>query len=481
MKIGIYIFRRDLRLNDNLGLIRLQENVDLIIPVFLLDKKQIKKTSNNKNYFSTNAVQFMCESLVNLSNQLSKFNSCLRLFYGDCNKNIKKLIRWIRLNFDQSVIYLGFNSDFSKYSIKRDTQLIDIATKQNIQLINHTDDYTLIPLEKLTKSDKTGFKQFGAFYKSAIKHPVNKPLRNRFNKYLDQGIQISSEFDINNLGRFYQINELIAQNGGRSKALETLHNVQNLQTYNEDRDQLSYQTSNLSAYLNFGCISIRETYHEIHDRLGPLIQILKQLYWRDFYLQALIFIPNGNKYTHMDNRYDKIKWKNSPSDWAKLINCKTGFLIIDAAMNQMKTTGYMHGRARMIVGVFWTKYLLIDIFHPTYGSQVGYSKYLVDAVGPSQNKLNHQWITEFDYSGKKFAPSGVPIAGRPMDVSNRMINKWDKNCTYIKKWLPHLANIDSKKLCRWDETIAATYDNIHPAPMFDSKLKYKEWINACKN
>ena len=112
MKIGIYIFRRDLRLNDNIGLSRLQENVDLIIPIFLLDKRQIKKTSQNKNYYSTNAVQFMCESLIDLSNQLSKYESRLRLFYGDCIKNIKKLIKWIKLNYEQNIIYLAFNKDF---------------------------------------------------------------------------------------------------------------------------------------------------------------------------------------------------------------------------------------------------------------------------------------------------------------------------------------------------------------------------------
>ena len=480
MKIGIYIFRRDLRLNDNIGLIKLQENVDLIIPIFILDKNQIKKTSHNINYFSSNAVQFMCESLIDLSNQLIKYKSYLRLFYGYYEKNFKKLIRWIKLNYDNSTIYLAFNCDYSKYSVKRDTEIERIANALNITIIKSNDDYSLIPLDSLIKSDKTGFKQFGAFYKNAIKHTVNKPIKTKFSNYLDKKIKISSEFDIKHINRFFKQNELLAQNGGRTLGIKQLNNIKNLNTYNDDRDNLSYNTSNLSAYLNFGCISIRETYYHIQDQLGKQSQLLKQLYWRDFYLQALIFIPGGNEYKHMDRRYDNIKWKNSKSDWKKIIDGQTGFLIVDAAMNQMKTTGFMHGRARMIVGVFWTKYLLIDIFHSKYGSQVGYSKYLVDAIGPSQNKLNHQWITEFDYAGKKFAPSGVPIAGRPMDVSNRMITKWDKECLYIKKWLPHLADIEPKYLYRWNSTTAETYNNIHPAPMFDSKIKYQEWIKACK-
>ena len=181
----------------------------------------------------------------------------------------------------------------------------------------------------------------------------------------------------------------------------------------------------------------------------------------------------------MDKRYEEIKWKNDHRLWELLIDSKTGFLIIDAAMNEMKTTGFMHNRARMIVGVFWTKYLLINIFHPKYGSQVGFSKYLVDAIGPSQNKMNHQWVTEFDYPGKKYAPSKAPIAGRPMDPSNRMIAKWDPECRYIKKWLPHLNDIPIKELIKWNETIAIKYNNIHPKPIFDYKTKYQEWIDAC--
>jgi len=481
MKIGIYIFRRDLRLNDNIGLYRLQSEVDLIIPIFILDKYQIRKSSHNINYFSSNAVQFMCTSLIDLSEQLADYDSYLRLFYGNPHKIIKKIFKWIIIGYPKSELYIGYNSDYSKYAIKRDKEIDTIATKHNIIILKSTDDYTLINLDLLPKADKNGFKQFGAFYKNATKHVVNKPIKSTYNKYINKQIIIKSEYDIKYLNKFYLYNDQIAQIGGRSNAQIILKQLNKFSTYNDSRDQLSYSTTNLSAYLNFGCISIREFYHQIKKILGINTQLLKQLYWRDFYLQALIFLPLGNEYKHMDRRYDMIKWSNSKSDWTQLLESRTGFLIIDAAINEMKITGFMHGRARMIVGVFWTKYLLIDIFHPTYGSQVGFSKYLVDAVGPSQNKLNHQWITEFDYAGKKFAPSNAPIAGRPMDISNRMIAKFDKECIYIKKWLPHLVNIESKELIKWNSIIAQKYNNIHPAPMFDSKLKYKEWINACMN
>jgi deoxyribodipyrimidine photolyase len=58
-----------------------------------------------------------------------------------------------------------------------------------------------------------------------------------------------------------------------------------------------------------------------------------------------------------------------------------------------------------------------------------------------------------------------------------MIKKWDNDCIYIKKWLPHLSNIDNKILYKWD----TKYDeSIHPKPMFDPKTRYSEWIESCK-
>ena len=264
-------------------------------------------------------------------------------------------------------------------------------------------------------------------------------------------------------------------------------NIKRLKTYNNDRNTLSYETSNISAYLNLGLVSVREVYKIFLKMLNKNTELIKQLYWRDFYVCALRFLPNGNEYHHMDERYDNLKWscyqpkssnkfKLMEEYWNKMMNSKTGFLLIDAGMKQLKDTGFLHGRLRMILGTFWTKYLLIDIFDPNYGSQIGYSKYLVDAIGPSQNKMNHQWITEFDMPGKKYSASNAPLSGRPMNISNIQIKKFDKECIYIKRWLPHLENIPNKDLYNWSDNISKKYNNIHPFPIFDPKEKYKEWI-----
>jgi deoxyribodipyrimidine photo-lyase len=473
MIYGIYIFRRDLRLDDNHGLINLMKKCDKIIPVFFLDKNQIIKSDHNQHYFSNNAVQFMCESLDDLNQQLKEKKSKLFYFFGYPDKILENILKQLK---DYKII-VGWNADFSKYSLTRDEKMTNICKKYNAEILETFTDFTLIPFEKLLKSDGNAFKQYGAFYKNAIKTKIAKSIKNNNSNYISKNFKLRNEFK-KTLQYFYQKNDYIAQHGGRNEALQKLKHLVRFKDYNTMRDRLDYETTNISAALNFGCISIREIYEAILKHLGKNSILLKQLYWRDFFLTIVKYVPHGNDFKrHIDERYDKLNWKNSKSAkyWQSMWESKTGFLLIDAGMNQMKISGFLHNRLRMLLGVFWTKYLLINPFHPKYGSQVGFSQLLVDAIGPSQNAKNHAWITELDFPGKKFSAKGVPLSGRPMDISNKMIRKWDPECIYIKKWLPHLKDIPNKDLYNWQG------NNLHPGPIFDAKEKYKEWIELCKD
>jgi deoxyribodipyrimidine photo-lyase len=232
-------------------------------------------------------------------------------------------------------------------------------------------------------------------------------------------------------------------------------------------------------------ISEREFYWALVKKLGHSTQLINQVIWREYYLCLLRYLDKANSYTsHIDSRYNKIKWTDTIpekkskvwKEWDQMMNSKTGFLLVDAAIQELKHTGFMHNRCRMIVGVFAVKYLKINPLCRYIGLNDWFSRHLLDC-STSQNKLNSQWVTELDFPGKKFAPSAAPIAGRPMNISNTMIKKWDSDCIYIKKWLPHLANVDNKILYGWDTKYIET---IHPKPIFDLKSRYAEWIELCK-
>ena len=519
MPIVIFNHRRDLRLSDNLTLVNVLSNDNIVLPVFFFDPKQIVKNSSNKHYFCSKSAYFVINSVLDLKQQYQNIGSDLLVLYHKPHKCLEYIIKILhrrcmwQKKFNDEIIF-AYNKDFSKYSLQRDQLLINICHKYKINIINDNDhsDYCLIPWSNMIR-DGNGYKQFGAFYKNALKTKVTRPIdyKSKYNNFI-KGNLFNEIFkkvqfmdfdglmdptlkilDIENKMSNKMSNKIEDQwiNAGRKNCLKRLQKqINNLKNYNDMRDNLSYSTSNISAYLNIGTISIREIYYFFKKNVGSKTELIKQLYWRDFYLCAVKYLPNGNEYFHMDDRYNKIKWHSDLPEstdkyklmeqmWKLMMESKTGFLLVDAGIQELKQTGFLHGRNRMIVGMFWTKYLLINPFNDKYGSQTGYSRYLVDAIGPSQNKMNHQWITEFDFPGKKFSPSNAPIAGRPMRIDNEQIKKFDPDCTYIKKWLPHLINVPNKEIYKWSQEMVNKY-KLHVAPIFDPREKYQEWIELCK-
>lgn len=464
--IGIFIFRKDLRLNDNIGLINLSKKCKIIYPIFILDEYQIELQNHNKFYYSNNAVQFLCESLEDLNIQLS---NKLNLFKGNYLKVIDGIFKYISSKHND--IILGYNKDYTQYSLKRDDITNELALKYNINIMDEENDLSLISFNNMIKTNESAYTVFGAFYKNAIKTDVKYPIKNNFNKYSKIKNFNKYVYKIKDLDNLYTFNNNLAQEGGRSIALRKIKNKQVYNDYKTNRDMLDFNTYQISAYLNFGCISIREMYFIIKHN----VEIKKQLYWRDYYLCILRFIPNANSYTKfIDDRYNNLNWENSHKNWKLLMESKTGYLIIDAAMRELQTTGYIGNRVRLILGTFWIKYLLINPFHKEYGSQTGFSRFLVDC-NTSQNKLNHQWLLELDLNGRRFAKKGCSsLSGRMMRVDNEMIKKFDPNCNYIKKWLPELKNIINKDLYKWNDNIQKKY-NIHVAPIFDWETQYKKY------
>jgi deoxyribodipyrimidine photo-lyase len=466
INIGIFIFRKDLRIYDNLGLIELSKICDKIIPIFIFDDYQINITDNNKYYRSNNAIQFMCESLIDLNKQL---DNKLIFFKGNPITILEKIIKKLYKEYN---LYVGFNKDYTKYALERDAQILNLLEKYNIISSTIEHDHTLIPFFNMIKSDGTAYIVYGSFYKNAIKTNVNKPIKLNFTNFIKLSLLDFNLIHISEFPKLYQKNLFIAQNGGRTIAVKKMYNPYVYKNYKNKRDLLDFNTYQLSAALNFGCISIREFYHVLKSNA---IEIIKQLYWRDYYNCILRYIPNANSYSLMiDNRFNKIKWSNNYKNWNLMMESKTGFLIIDAAMRELIKTGYIGNRVRLILATFWIKYLLINPLHPKYGSQVGYSRYLVDC-NTSQNKLNHQWFTDLDLPGRRFSKRGCnSLTGRMMRIDNEVIKKFDPYCNYIKKWLPELKDIPIKDLYKWNEEIQNKY-KIHVKPIFNWEEQYNKY------
>jgi len=459
----IFIFRRDHRLHDNIALINACEHSKHVIPIFIFDPCQVK---TNHKYTSNNSIQFMCESLKDLDKQLRSKGSRLHYFYGRPWQVIDKLLTKYEINC------ISFNRDFSKYSLYRDKKLIDVCKQHDIEHIIYDYDLTLHNHERILK--KNMYVVFSAFYKNALKYKVTKIQKNTYNNYISSRVRFKYEIS-KKLERFYNQNNNICIGGGRTEAFKILRKISKHKKYNKHRDLMSCKTTQLSAYLKFGCVSIRECYHIFRTKLPRNTDLTKQLYWRSFYFLIAKHKPrNYNEF--IDTRFSKLfsNIKPSKSLWLKLWTGNTGFLAIDAAIRELNTTGFMHNRGRLLVGNFSVKILRLNPFHPKWGGQIYFSKKLIDCCY-ANNMGNWSWVTgdKLDGAGMRF---GKGISGRVFDP--RKFEKWDPICSYIKTWIPQLSNISNKDLFNWDNT----YMNykVHVKPCVDFAKRKQEWINIAK-
>jgi deoxyribodipyrimidine photo-lyase len=421
---SIFIFRRDYRLNDNKGLIECLKSSDTVIPIFIFTPTQL---INNK-YKSSNAVQFMIESLEDLDKSLKKKGSKLYLFYDEPYKVIDKLLS----KLDVDAVYV--NKDYTPYSEKRDNSIKKVCGIYDCEFIQ-IEDLLLNPISSIVNIEGNVYTKFTPYFNKAKKIKVDKIQNNTMSNYIKKLPKNITVYN-GNYHKFYTYNENLLLKGGRANALKILKKIPQYKDYNKNRNILMYNTTRLSAYIKFGCISIREVYSVFKNKLSSNNDLIKQLYWRDFYYNVgynypVIFSKKGN----LKPNYDKVKWDNNKTYYNKWKEGMTGFPVVDACMREMNCTGFMHNRGRLIVSGLLIKILLVDW---KLGEKY-FSQKLID-IDPSVNTGNWGWS------------SGSGADSQPYF---RIFNPWlqskkyDPECEYIKRWIPELKDVEPKHIHQW--------------------------------
>ncbi|UCG00318.1 MAG: deoxyribodipyrimidine photo-lyase [Candidatus Heimdallarchaeota archaeon] len=440
--ISLFVFRRDLRLEDNSGLIHALNSSEKVIPIFILDKYLIK----NKN-LSFNAKQFLKDSVLDLLHKFNMNNSRLFIYHDKPEIIIKDLLNREALGIDRLIM----NRDYTPYSHRRDTKIRRICSNTGTKLII-TADLLLNEPEVVKKGDRTPYSIFTPFFKKSQIFLVNEPVKAPKNTYYNDELFDTISMDqLREILNYYNPN--IWVKGGRTKGLELLDQIQNHKNYQEQRDFPAITgTTHLSAHLKFGTVSIREVYHAIKQ--SGNYALLRQLYWRDFYIYIGFHFPhvfNGS----FRPKYDKLDWTNDKGLFQAWCEGKTGFPIVDAGMRQLNATGWMHNRVRMIVASFLTKDLLINW-------QLGekyFKEKLVD-YDISVNNGNWQWA----------ASTGCD----PVPYF-RIFNPWlqqkkfDPQCDYIKQYIPELRGYDPKIIHNLYQKHPKDLED-YPYPIVDHKI-----------
>lgn len=396
-EVTFFWFRRDLRLDDNVGLFHSLDSKYPLIPLFIFDQDILDNLPKNDA-----RVSFIYESLAKINQKLLEIGSSLLVRKGKTQEVWQSLIQ----EFDVKEVF--FNKDYEPYAISRDLAICEILKS------NKTDsflfkDQVIFEEKEITKAD-------------GLPYTVYTPFKN---KWLEKFNTIAPISDYNSTDKFSNFYKSIfsfptlTAIGFEKSAIKVIpHNLKNISNYQETRDFPALDsTSYLSPHLRFGTVSVRKLVNWANKTNQVF---LSELIWREFFMQILFSFPKV--VTHnFKSAYDGIQWLNNEEDFKRWCSGTTGYPMVDAGMRQLNETGYMHNRVRMVVASFLCKHLLIN----WQWGEAYFAEKLLD-FELSSNVGNWQWA----------AGTGCDAAPY-FRVFNPEIQlkKFDEKGIYIRKWI----------------------------------------------
>ena len=420
---SLFIFNSDLRLKNNPALSNASLNGSSLTTVFIFNPKKW----NNHNE-SNLKIAFQIEHLKELSEKLKNLNIPLKLINADgIEDESKKIIDFVKKNEIQEVF---INKEYGVNEMQRDETLQKDLERMNKKL-NIYDSSIFHPDSVKTQSD-TFFKVFTPFSRAFRSKLMSKKIEvSELPKRQEHAISVSDKIESFKLDKNDQ--EIFNQYEiGEEKALEKLENFidDKILNYKKNRDFPALDgTSALSPYLSSGILSsgqcifyVFQKYSE--DEIGVKTWI-NEIIWREFYKYILFHNPRVSKNLSFSEKYDKFPWLNNEDSFISWSKGETGVPIIDAAMRQLNATGWMHNRLRMIVAMYLTKNLLIDW---RKGEKYFMNK-LIDGDFASNNG-GWQWSASTGVDAAPYFRIFNPIT---------QSEKFDKEGTFIKKWIPEIA------------------------------------------
>lgn len=396
MKVSIFWFRRDLRLEDNNALYEAITQKKNVLPIFIFDDSIL-----NELPVDDPRVTFIYETLFDINNRLQNNNTSLLILKGTVDDVWKDLIS----KYDIDSVYI--NKDYEPYAIERDLKITQLLQTNGIELHSFKDQ-VIFEENEVVKVNGEPYTVFTPYKKKWLELYTPKAIKANV---------IFENFHKNNY-TFPTMEEL----GFRSSSIRVNnYNLTAVRTYGETRNFPGLDsTSYLGPHLRFGTISIRQ----VIEKLDKGCEVfLSELIWREFFMQILFHFPHVVT-MNFRSKYDGIKWLNNEEDFKKWCRGETGYPLVDAGMRQLNETGYMHNRVRMVAAGFLCKHLLIDW---RYG-EAYFAKKLLD-YELSSNNGNWQWAAG---TGCDAAPYFRIF--NPME----QLKKFDKSERYIKKWICEL-------------------------------------------
>jgi len=400
--VNIFWFRRDLRLDDNVGFYNALKSEHPVLPIFIFDEEILKKLPKDDA-----RITFIYETLQKMRTKLEDKNtSSIAMFHGEPATIYKNLLE--KYNIDT----VFTNRDYEPYAKDRDDKIQQLLNDNNIKFKTFKDQ-VIFEQNEVTKKDGLPYVVYTPYmkvWKEQFKtHTLDFYYTSSFLKNLIQDKELPN-LSLSDIG-FTKSNQKI------KKHIVTPALIQN---YEDTRNfPAQDSTSKLGPHLRFGTVSIRKMIEKAITEKNEIFW--QELIWREFFMQILWHFPHTSK-NSFKAKYDRIDWRNNEAEFLKWCNGQTGYPLVDAGMRQLNETGFMHNRIRMLVGSFLCKHLLIDWrWGEAYFAEKLHDYEMASNIG------NWQWV----------AGSGVDAAPyfRIFNPTTQ-IKKFDNDLAYIKKWVP---------------------------------------------
>ncbi len=457
---GIHWFRRDLRVAGNLALkYNWLKSKGKVVGLFCFDSKFLSRPDMSYNRF-----QFFLNTLIELKKELNNIGSDLLVLDVGPEDAFSDLFSKLNKNKLSLPSLVTWGRDYEPFAKKRDKKMSTFFEDKNIETYNHR-DHLLIESKELTKNERTndGYQVYTPFSKKWLNLYRTPEIKKRI-KQQSKGLEYLSKIESGDYQKIFSLrwsdilrskinfpdhltnysNENLKKvtvpipESGSVQAYKTMKSfVGKIVNYQKDRDFPAIEgTSKLSMFLKNGSITVPQiiAYYNLpyyQKKNTSEDTFFSELIWREFYYHVLDRHPRVEKEEFLI-KYKKIKWDNNKKHFEAWKEGVTGFPIVDAGMRELKTTGWMHNRVRMIVASFLTKDLLIDW---KWGEKYFMEMLLDGDLAP--NNGGWQWAASTGCDPQPYF---------------RIFNPWlqssrfDKAGDYIKKYIPELSDIESKKL-----------------------------------
>ena len=437
-------FRRDLRLADNPALIAAAEDGD-VLPLFVLDPALWGPAGPSRR-------AHLAASLRSLDASLRQRRSGLSVVRGDPVRRVVLAARAVGAD----TVHVA--ADFGPYGSRRDEEVEEVLAEAGIELVRTGSPYAVAP-GRIRNGSGDPYKVFTPFSRAWADHgwrgPVDAPT----------GVSwLRLEQDTTDIPEPRVPAGLELPEAGEAAALRRWEEfLDRVDSYAEDRDRPGIEgTSRMSVHLKYGEVHPRTLLADLAPRRSEGARVYRtELAWREFYADVLHTRPETAR-EYYKPEFARLSYDRPGAQLEAWQEGRTGFPIVDAGMRQLRATGWVHNRVRMIVASFLVKDLHVEWQH---GAR-HFLHWLVDGDLASNNH-GWQWVAGSGTDASPFFRVFNPTTQG---------KKFDPRGDYVRRWVEELS--DPEQVPDPHDPDPDTRDLVgYPAPMVDHKEERQEALD----